>query len=93
MYGIISSPGRERIDPGRDLELALDNMGSLVAWGQLRASGRDGSANADDLIGFTQGNGWKKRLLGAAADCANTVTSDWTTYCAAFDAGAFKKTD
>jgi uncharacterized protein (DUF2252 family) len=76
----------------RMLELALHNMGELVAWGQLRASGHSGSAIADELIEFAGGNAWKKRLLAAAADCARRVEKDWYCYGAAYDDGAFDLT-
>jgi uncharacterized protein (DUF2252 family) len=73
----------------RNLDLALDNMGQLVAWGQLRASGRSGSAIADELAEFGDSARWKKTLIEAAADCASRVDKDWRRYAEAFDDGAF----
>ncbi len=73
----------------RSLELALDHMGGLVAWDQLRASGRSGSAIADELTDFACGTRWKKRLLAAGVDCARQVEKDWRRYCEAYDAGGF----
>jgi uncharacterized protein (DUF2252 family) len=43
-------------------------MGRLLAWAQLRASGRQGSANADDLITFAQGGKWRKVILRLMQD-------------------------
>jgi uncharacterized protein (DUF2252 family) len=73
----------------KSLELALDNMGELVAWGQLRSSGRSGSAIADELSEFGTSAAWKKRLIGAAITCARAVEKDWYRYGEAYDDGAF----
>jgi uncharacterized protein (DUF2252 family) len=73
----------------KGLELALDHMGELVAWDQLRASGRSGSAIADELTDFAAGTRWKKRLLAAAVECARQTEKDWRRYCKAYDQGAF----
>lgn len=66
-------------------------MGNLSAWAQLRSAGRQGSANADELIAFGISKKWKKQLLDAALTCAAQVRKDWQTYCKAYDAGVFKQ--
>ncbi|MBC7381021.1 MAG: DUF2252 domain-containing protein [Burkholderiaceae bacterium] len=68
---------------------AVGTMGQLVAWAQLRSAGRDGSATADELIGFALRSKWQGKLLDASADCAARVKKDAATFNAAFDAGAF----
>ena len=45
------------------LRSAAKSMGRVTAWAQLRSSGRQGSAVADDLIAFAGASGWKQRLL------------------------------
>jgi uncharacterized protein (DUF2252 family) len=65
-------------------------MGNLAAWAQLRSAGRQGSANADELIAFGASKKWKKQLLDAALICAAQVRKDWQAYSKAYDAGVFK---
>jgi len=74
-----------------ELERVLGVMGKVVAWAQLRSSGRDGSAIADELIAFAQRKKWKDQLLDASQDCATRVRKDWATYCVAFDDGLFRE--
>lgn len=76
--------------PVTQLESALHQMGQMAAWAQLRSSGRQGSAIADDLIAFGAARAkWEKRLLRAAHRCADRVVDDWKAYCLAYDKGAF----
>lgn len=72
------------------LEGAMRAMGEVVAWGQLRSSGRDGSAIADELIDFGERQKWKSELLDVARHCTDDVIKDWNTYANAFDDGVFK---
>jgi uncharacterized protein (DUF2252 family) len=66
----------------------VEEMGRIVAWGQLRSSGRQGSAIADELIAFgTARKSWHDELVGAARRCAKLVRKDWASFCAAYDAG------
>ena len=67
----------------------MASMGAALAWGHLRAGGRDGSAIADELIAFGAKAKWKRRIGEIAHDCALRVTGDWQTYVAAHDAGYF----
>ena len=48
------------------LRSAAKSMGRVTAWAQLRSSGRQGSAPADDLIAFAGASGWKRRLIDYA---------------------------
>ncbi|WP_130619215.1 DUF2252 domain-containing protein [Dyella amyloliquefaciens] len=72
------------------LEGVLGTMGKLVAWAQLRSSGREGAATADQLMAFGEKRRWPTQLLGVAKDCTKQVRRDWKTYCKAFDQGAFR---
>jgi uncharacterized protein (DUF2252 family) len=87
------SEDRVTLDQARSGEDALHGvmhtMGECVAGAQLRSSGRDGSAIADELIAFGQAK-WRKALIAAAGQCAEQVQEDWVTYCRAFDDGQFK---
>ncbi len=75
-------------DPGR-AERLVTLMGRITAWAQLRSSGRQGSAIADDLIDFGQRRKWRAELAAAAREAAERVQADWRTYAAAYDDGAF----
>jgi len=67
----------------------IHEMGQLMAWAQLRSSGRQGSAIADALVDFgASGKTWHGGLLDAAHQCAGQVAEDWKVYSEAFDDGA-----
>ncbi|MDO6386891.1 DUF2252 domain-containing protein [Uliginosibacterium sp. 31-12] len=89
-------PAEDRIDlreaagKNRSFREMLGQMGELVAWAQLRSSGRKGSAIADELIEFGTKHKWRSRLLALAEHCAEQVEADWLRYCVAYDDGAFK---
>lgn len=73
----------------------LDNlvtyMGRLCAWGHLRSSGRQGSANADELIAFGLNyDAWRQPLTDYARQYAQQVSTDYDTYCRAYDDGFFR---
>lgn len=69
----------------------IEEMGRIVAWGQLRSSGRQGSAIADELIAFgSTRKAWHDELIGAARRCAKLVRKDWKSFCAAYDAGGLR---
>jgi uncharacterized protein (DUF2252 family) len=61
-------------------ELIAD-IGKIVAWAQLRSSGRKGSADADELIGFVTENKWQKLSLQYARDYSKKVVKDWQEFC------------
>lgn len=70
----------------RRLEGVMRVMGEIVAWGQLRSSGRDGSATIDELIDFGRQEKWSKPLLAAAEHCSEQVEKDWHVYVEHFGA-------
>lgn len=77
------------VSPG-ELEDVLRLTAQLAAWAQLRSSGRQGSAIADELIAFgATSKKWKGDLVRVAHLCAERVAKDWRAYCAAYDKGAF----
>ncbi|MBS0543003.1 MAG: DUF2252 family protein, partial [Proteobacteria bacterium] len=89
-------PSEDRVDltgcNRRQKRLAdlIGTMGKIVAWAQLRSSGRDGSAIADALIDFGTHPVWRGELIELARQCAAAVNGDWATFCAAYDDGAFR---
>jgi uncharacterized protein (DUF2252 family) len=72
------------------LEGVLEAMGKLTAWAQLRSSGRQGSATADELIAFSEKRRWPLELQALAKECVKQVRRDWKTYAKAYDQGAFR---
>ncbi|WP_035059126.1 DUF2252 domain-containing protein [Andreprevotia chitinilytica] len=74
---------------GKQLASLMCSMGAVVAWAQLRSSGRQGSAIADELIDFGQRADWQRPLLDAAEACATAVKQDWQTFGTAWDGGVF----
>lgn len=72
------------------LDGVLEAMGKLVAWSQLRSSGRQGSATTDELIAFGEKARWPKQLAQLGQESTKQVRRDWKTYCKAYDQGAFK---
>ncbi len=67
----------------------VDKMAKIVAWGQLRSGGRQGSATADMLIAFAENAAhWHTPLMLFVEEYAEKVRSDYEDYCAAFDRNA-----
>ncbi|MFI5231132.1 MAG: DUF2252 domain-containing protein [Gemmatimonadales bacterium] len=59
---------------------AMTTMGHVTAWAALRASGREGSAIADDLIAFAGERGWKRGVLAMARRVAARTMSEWRDF-------------
>ena len=81
-------PSQDRVDlaspsikPERLLEM-LASFGRLAAWSQLRASGRQGAATADDLMVFAADPEWAEGLLALAEHCADLVQQQYREFCA-----------
>src|ERR1019366_1121348 len=55
---------------------AMTTMGRVTAWAALRASGRQGTAIADDLIAFAKERGWRRAVLAMARRVAERTLSD-----------------
>ncbi|MES1226977.1 MAG: DUF2252 family protein, partial [Bacteroidota bacterium] len=47
----------------RNIYQVIDDMAMLTASSQLRSSGRQGSANADELIAFGQNDQWQEAII------------------------------
>jgi uncharacterized protein (DUF2252 family) len=67
----------------RRLEKVMKTMGAIVAWGQLRSAGRQGSAIADELIEFAQACEWRQVLLEYAQAYSVQVETDYQAFCVA----------
>ena len=65
-------------------------IGQCTAWSHLRGSGRQGSAIADQLVGFGNDDSWQKVLRKASAGCADNISAEWKMYSEAYDDKAFE---
>ena len=74
----------------RRLENLISNLGQIVAWAELRSSGRQGSAHADELIAFGHETSWHQPLLDYAQSYAKHVEADFAAFSTAYDAGKLK---
>ena len=72
-----------------ELRELLVSMGAIAAWAHLRGAGRQGGANADELIEFGQCKTWHQELLTISGACAQQVRQDATDFGDAYDQGAF----
>jgi len=76
-----------------NLRDAMATMGRVTAWAALRASGREGSAIADDLIAFARERGWRRGVLAMAGRVADRTIAEWNDFRADAAAGRLKLED
>lgn len=69
------------------LKEVVATMGRILAWDQLRASGRSGSASADELIAFAQRDDWAAEMLAATAELTFATQRQWQVFVKAVNAG------
>jgi uncharacterized protein (DUF2252 family) len=62
------------------LEEVVETMGRVLAWDQLRASGRAGSASADDLAAFARRGNWAAEILEVASAMTETTRQQWKIF-------------
>lgn len=74
-------------DRYRDIYQVVDDMAMLTASAQLRSSGRQGAATADELIAFGNNNQWQDVILDYAIDYTKKVKKDYNAFAKAFRAG------
>jgi uncharacterized protein (DUF2252 family) len=72
-----------------DMEDVLENMALLTASAQLRSSGRQGAAVADELIAFGRDSSWIQSIIAYAGQYAHQVKEDYHNYLEAYHAGYF----
>lgn len=74
----------------QDIEEVIKDMALITASAQLRSSGRQGSAIADDLITFGQDTTWMQPIITYAEQYAQQVVKDYKAYLKAYKAGFFR---
>jgi uncharacterized protein (DUF2252 family) len=62
------------------LKEVVATMGRILAWDQLRASGRSGSVSADELIAFAQRGDWVTEMLDAATEMTLMTQQQWKIF-------------
>jgi uncharacterized protein (DUF2252 family) len=62
------------------LKEVVATMGRILAWDQLRASGRSGSVSADKLIAFAQRGDWVTEMLDAATEMTLMTQQQWKIF-------------
>lgn len=79
-------PSEDRVSIGEwgkkldRLKEVVATMGRILAWDQLRASGRSGAASADELIAFAQRSDWAAEMLDAASAMTLTTRQQWKEF-------------
>lgn len=79
-------PSEDRVsigEWGKKLDRLKDvvaTMGRILAWDQLRASGRSGAATADELIAFAQTGDWATEMLDTATQMTQTTRQQWQAF-------------
>jgi uncharacterized protein (DUF2252 family) len=79
-------------DRPRRLRSAIRAMARTTAWAQLRSSGRQGSATADDLIALSRSRSWRLALINCARRYQRVVERDWRRFVVAYEAGMLDPT-
>ena len=63
------------------LKNVVQTMAGVTAWGQLRSSGRQGSAIADELMAFAQDvSSWHESVVDYARSYASQVEADYQIF-------------
>ena len=70
------------------LQDAMITMGRVTAWASLRASGRQGSATADDLISYANERDWKRGVLAMSKRVAARTAAQWREFRADVKSGS-----
>jgi len=74
----------------RNIYQVIDDMAILTASSQLRSSGRQGSAIADELIAFGQNDQWQEAVLQYAIEHSLQVKKYYLQFLKDFKNGVFK---
>lgn len=90
-------PNADRIDytlfkgDTKKLKNILEDMAAICAWSNLRGSGRDGSAIADELIAFAKdAHKLESELIAQAEETVENTYKYYKAFCTAYDKGFFK---
>jgi uncharacterized protein (DUF2252 family) len=76
-------------DRYKDIAKVIEDMAVLTASAQLRSSGREGSAIADELIAFGHNTGWQKHVIDYALSYSKQVKKDFLSFLKDYKKGVF----
>ena len=79
----------QTIGTASSMQHYLADLGTLTASAQLRASGRKGSATADELCAFAGDNNWPGLLADWSETYAEQVEKEYAIYKNAWENGFF----
>jgi uncharacterized protein (DUF2252 family) len=71
----------ERELKDKELKQLMQTFGQIVASAQLRSSGHQGAAIADELIDFAKQDWWSKKVINYAYKYSQKVAADWQEFC------------
>ncbi len=71
------------------LDKVLTYFAQIIAYAQLRSSGRQGSAVVDELIDFSHQTAWVKPLMDYVVSYSQQVQKDYLLYHQAYQDGIF----
>jgi uncharacterized protein (DUF2252 family) len=74
-----------------DIDQVIEDMAMLTASAQLRSSGRQGSAIADELIAYGENTGWHDSTLNYARQYAKQVKLDYMDFVRGYKKGPYKR--
>lgn len=78
---------RHFINDAAGLRAALADLGHLLAWAHLRATGHQGAASPDELRAFGAATQWQDELLAFAAEAQGVVEADYAAFTRACQSG------
>ena len=78
------------VDREKDIRCIIEDMAVLTASAQLRSSGRQGSAIADELIEFGKSRGWQSDILAYAKHYSKQVQTYYKEFSNDYNKGYFK---
>lgn len=76
-------------DQYRAMYQVIDDMAMLTASAQLRCSGRQSAANADELIAFGQNKQWQEQILNYAVEYTDKMKVYYKQYVHDYKKGDF----
>ncbi|HVM90109.1 MAG TPA: DUF2252 family protein [Puia sp.] len=68
----------------KDIQRVIEDMAMLTASAQLRSSGRQGSAIADNLIEFGNSKDWQQKVIHFAESYSAQVKKDYSEFAKAY---------
>jgi uncharacterized protein (DUF2252 family) len=74
-----------------DIRQVIGEMGMLTASAQLRSSGRQGSAIADELIAFGNDTHWQQDIIKYAQHYSSQVKRDYQSFLRVYNKGGFSQ--